>query len=64
MEDKKLRDRINRIRDAMRVITEEINLIYNDNAEKEDKEMDYDKIMKDKEEEDGLGELEESSTPI
>ena len=33
MEEKKLRSRLNKIRDAMKVITNEINLIYNENAE-------------------------------
>ncbi len=33
MEDKKLRKRMNKIRDAMTIITNEINAIYNDNAE-------------------------------
>ncbi len=36
MEDRKLRDRINKIRDAMTIITQEINSIYNENAEDED----------------------------
>jgi hypothetical protein len=33
MNDKTLRDRLNRIRDAQKIITNEINLIYNENAE-------------------------------
>ena len=33
MEDKKLRQRLNKIRGAMTVIIKEINSIYNDNAE-------------------------------
>lgn len=33
MKDKLLRNRINKIRNALRIITEEINAIYNDNAE-------------------------------
>lgn len=37
MNDKKLRKRINKIRDAMEIITTEINAIYNDNAESVEK---------------------------
>lgn len=33
MDDKKLRERLNKIRNAMRIINEEINSIYNDNFE-------------------------------
>lgn len=33
MDEKKLRKRINKVRDALRIITEEINSIYNDNFE-------------------------------
>lgn len=33
MEEKKLRERLNKIRDAMTIITREINSIYNDNEE-------------------------------
>ncbi len=36
MEDKQLRNKINRIRDALKIITREINLIYNENAEREE----------------------------
>lgn len=35
MNDRKLRNRLNRIRDAMTIITNEINSIYNDNSDKE-----------------------------
>lgn len=38
MKDRLLRDRINRIRDALKIITEEINAIYNDNAECKERE--------------------------
>jgi hypothetical protein len=36
MNDKKLRERLNKIRDAMSIITNEINSIYSDNNEVED----------------------------
>jgi hypothetical protein len=35
MKDKELRIRINKIRDAITIITNEINTIYNENAEYE-----------------------------
>ncbi|MBI4155435.1 hypothetical protein HY498_05120 [Candidatus Woesearchaeota archaeon] len=45
MEDKQLRNRINKIRDSIKGITEEINLIYNENAESEEKIVKIKKII-------------------
>lgn len=45
MNDKKLRKRMNKIRAAMTIITNELNLIYSDNAE-EDVKTWYAKLVK------------------
>ncbi len=49
MNDKLLRTRLNKIRDAMTLITKEINAIYNDNAEVKDiNNKDTERIKEDK----------------